>query len=298
MHIGCVIKQRNWQGQLAGMPVETEVLDARDLECKRKSWRCPPCGFAELSYKTAYESPTGEYTINVYLRERTTNVDALLGSTTVNVKEFLPDRMKIETRLSKDFAKRLGRSEGDEGVHRAARISTARRPPTDASRAGSSSRRAVFPSRNSRITAFTIRSSTRTRSGQDETVDLGEQTTDADGKATSRSQLDRFADATYSMTFFAKPSKAKAAAASRGQASALVSALPYVVGYKADARLEIHQRETAARGRFRRGRSAAKQIAPRERDSSIVIAQELRLGRGEEGEWQLRLRVGLEGAVA
>ena len=31
IHIGLVVKQRNWSGQLAGLPIETEVLDARDL---------------------------------------------------------------------------------------------------------------------------------------------------------------------------------------------------------------------------------------------------------------------------
>ncbi len=58
-------------------------------------------GFAETSYQTAYESPTGNYTINVYL-VRDGKRDLLLGETSVIVKEFLPDRMKIESRLSKE----------------------------------------------------------------------------------------------------------------------------------------------------------------------------------------------------
>ena len=71
--------------------------------CRRRNSRCPPTGFAEMSYSTAYESPTGDYTINVYLVSNGKR-STLLGSTTVNVKEFLPDRMKIETRLSKTSA--------------------------------------------------------------------------------------------------------------------------------------------------------------------------------------------------
>src|SRR6202043_1532762 len=39
---------------------------------------------------------------------------------------------------------------------------------------------------------------------QSEMIDLGEQNTDADGKAELELQLDRFADATYSMRFFAE----------------------------------------------------------------------------------------------
>src|SRR5256885_5868110 len=104
MHVALVIKQRNWLGKLAGLPIETEIVDARDLKVQTKKLALPAGGFGEVSYKTVYESATGEYAINVYLvkgNKRST----LLGSTTVNVKEFLPDRMKIETRLSKTSPK-------------------------------------------------------------------------------------------------------------------------------------------------------------------------------------------------
>src|SRR5207253_5705607 len=36
IHAGLVVKQRNWSGQLAGLPIETEVLDARDLPVQTK----------------------------------------------------------------------------------------------------------------------------------------------------------------------------------------------------------------------------------------------------------------------
>ncbi len=107
IHIALVVKQRNWLGKLAGLPIETEVIDARDLKVQTKKMALPASGFAEVSYKTAYESPTGEYAINVYLVKNNKR-STLLGSTTVNVKEFLPDRMKIETRLSKTSRQRAG----------------------------------------------------------------------------------------------------------------------------------------------------------------------------------------------
>src|SRR3979409_1672809 len=80
------------------------MVDARYLKVQTKKLALPPGGFAEVTYKTAYESPTGEYAINVYLVKGDKR-STLLGSTTVNVKEFLPDRMKIETRLSKTSPK-------------------------------------------------------------------------------------------------------------------------------------------------------------------------------------------------
>ena len=100
IHIGMVVKQRSWGGNLNGLPIETEVVDARDLPVQTKKLTLPETGFTELSYQTANESPTGLYTFNVYLIKNNKR-SSLLGSATAQVKEFLPDRMKIETRLSK-----------------------------------------------------------------------------------------------------------------------------------------------------------------------------------------------------
>src|SRR5205807_1920475 len=67
IHIGLVVKQRSWGGNLTGLPIETEVVDARDLPVQTKKLTLPTTGFTELSYQTANESSTGLYTFNVYL---------------------------------------------------------------------------------------------------------------------------------------------------------------------------------------------------------------------------------------
>src|SRR6185437_15975789 len=59
----------------------------------------PDSAFTEVTYQTANESPTGLYTFNVYLVKNSKR-STLLGSTRAQVKEFLPDRMKIDSRLS------------------------------------------------------------------------------------------------------------------------------------------------------------------------------------------------------
>src|SRR5207237_5719894 len=45
MHIAFVIKQRNLLGKLAGLTIETQVVDARDLKVHTKRLVCPPSGF-------------------------------------------------------------------------------------------------------------------------------------------------------------------------------------------------------------------------------------------------------------
>jgi uncharacterized protein YfaS (alpha-2-macroglobulin family) len=243
MHIALVIKQRNWSGRLAGLPIETEVIDARDLKVQTKKLALPPVGFAEVSYKTAYESPTGEYAINVYLVKNDKR-STLLGSTTVNVKEFLPDRMKIETRLSKTSP----HGWVDPKDMRAS-IALANLYGTPASDRRIKSKVELSPASFSfdefKDYSFYDPLLEEKKERQPETVDLGEQNTDADGHADLDLQLDRFADATYSMRFYAEAFEGEGGRSITGQASALVSALPYVVGYKSDGNLNYIDASTA-----------------------------------------------------
>lgn len=242
MKIGLVVKQRNWQAHLAGLPLETEVVDARDLKVQSKKIALPAVGFAEVSYRTAYESPTGEYTINVYLVKNDKR-STLLGSTTVNVKEFLPDRMKIETRLSKTSA----RGWVDPKEMRAS-IALANLYGTPASDRRVKSRVELSPGSFSfpefRDYTFYDALLDEKKERQHERVDLGEQTTDADGRAELDLQLDRFADATYAMQFYAEAFEGEGGRSITGQVSTLVSALPYVVGYKADGDLNYINAKT------------------------------------------------------
>ncbi|MEN3370301.1 MAG: alpha-2-macroglobulin [Verrucomicrobiota bacterium] len=235
MHIGLVIKQRNWKGTLTGLPVETEVVDARALIVQTKKLALPAVGFAEVSYTTAYESPTGEYTINVYLVKNNKR-STLLGSTTVNVKEFLPDRMKIETRLSKTSAH--GWVDPKE---MSASIALANLYGTPASDRRVKSRVELSPASFSFSEfpdySFYDALLDEKKDRQHETVDLGEQNTDAEGAAKFDLQLDRFADATYQMQFYAEAFEGEGGRSITGQASVLVSALPCVVGYKSDGNL-------------------------------------------------------------
>jgi alpha-2-macroglobulin len=75
------------------------------------------------------------------------------------------------------------------------------------------------------------------KSRTEQTVDLGEQKTDGEGHADFDLQLERFADATYAMRFIAEGFEGEGGRSVTGDVGALVSALPYVIGYKADGDL-------------------------------------------------------------
>lgn len=236
IHAGFIVKQRNWQGNLKGLPVETEVIDARDLKVQTKKVTLPDSGFVELSYQTAGESPTGTYTFNVYLIKDNKR-GTLLGSTTASVKEFLPDRMKIETRLSK-AAPKGWISPAD--VHASIVLANLYGTPASDRRVTGKVELEPAAFSFSEFPEFTffdpMLDEKKTRSEQ--TSDLGEQKTDNDGKADFDLQLEKYADSTYAMRFIAEGFEGEGGRSVTSYVNALVSALPYVIGYKADGDLQ------------------------------------------------------------
>ena len=235
VHIGIVVKQRNWNGKLGGLPIETEVMDARDHAVQTAKINLPNSGFTEVTYQTANESPTGLYTFNVYLVKNSKR-STLLGSTTANVKEFLPDRMKIEARLSQNAAHGwIQPKEMRAAVMLANLYGT---PATD---------RKVTAQLELRPSAFSFSDFPgyvffdplfdEKKERQEQTVELGENKTNADGQTEFDLQLERFADATYSMRFIAEGFEAEGGRSVTSTVDALVSALPYVIGCKPDGEL-------------------------------------------------------------
>jgi alpha-2-macroglobulin len=235
IHIGLVVKQRSWGGNLKGLPIETEVVDARDLPVQTKKLTLPETGFTELTYQTANESSTGLYTFNVYLIKNNKRSD-LLGSTTAQVKEFLPDRMKIETRLSKGAPRGwIHPSDMHASVALANLYGT---PATDRRVTGKVELApAAFSFPAFRDFTFFDPLVDEKKTPQEQTVDLGEQKTDGQGHTDFDLQLERFADATYAMRFIAEGFEGEGGRSVTGDVGALVSALPYVIGYKADGDL-------------------------------------------------------------
>ncbi|MGE5208864.1 MAG: alpha-2-macroglobulin family protein, partial [Alphaproteobacteria bacterium] len=235
VHVGIVVKQRNWSGKLGGLPIETEVVDARDHAVQTRKLNLPQSGFTELTYQTANESPTGLYTFNVYLVKNSKR-STLLGSTTANVKEFLPDRMKIETRLSQSASHGWIQPKEMRATVMLANLygtpATDRKITAQIDLTPSAFSFSEFPGYVFFDPLFDEK-----KERHEQTIVLGEDKTDAGGEAEFDLQLERFADATYSMRFIAEGFEAEGGRSVTSTVDALVSALPYVVGCKPDGEL-------------------------------------------------------------
>jgi len=97
--LGIIVKQRNWQGKLDGVPLRLDVVDPRGTVVESRTLKLGANGFLEATFPTRETSRTGQYQVNCYLIKGGDD-DTLLGSETLRVAEFLPDRMKIKATLS------------------------------------------------------------------------------------------------------------------------------------------------------------------------------------------------------
>lgn len=236
VHIGCVVKQRNWRGRLEGLPLEAEIIDARGTKAQVRKLAVPALGFAEMNFQTANESPTGEYQIRLYV-VRDGKRGTLLGRAEFYVKEFLPDRMKIEAQLSKPNA--AGWIDPTD-VHALVTLRNLYGTPATDRRIVNQMQLAPRGFRFAQFKDYVFQDPLLRddkKAPEPQTIALGETKTDGDGKTTVDLDLERFADATYEMTLSTQGFEPDGGRSVSAYTTVLVSSLPRVIGYKADCEL-------------------------------------------------------------
>lgn len=230
-NIGMIVKAADWAKKVEGMPLEAEVVDARGLVVKREAIRLGPAGFNELQYKTQDASPTGTYSINLYII-KDGKAGQQIGTTTVRVQEFLPDRMKVKASLSQDVT---------EGW-----VS-----PKDLKALVSAQNLFGTPAENRRVEAtltlspafpafrshpdYVFYDPQRAKEGYSEKLEDG--LTDQSGNATFELGLERYTKATYRLHFLSRVFEPEGGRGVAADTAMLVSELPFLVGFKADGDL-------------------------------------------------------------
>ncbi|HBH63817.1 MAG TPA: hypothetical protein DDY51_04475, partial [Erwinia persicina] len=95
-----ITRAADWAVPVGGIPVRAEIRDPRDKLMRTVPLTLSASGFNELSFTTEESSPTGEWNIYLYLPGKDDDSTRLLGSTSVNVKEFEPDQLKVRLTLT------------------------------------------------------------------------------------------------------------------------------------------------------------------------------------------------------
>lgn len=100
IHVAGIVRQRDWAGELTGLPLELVVINAKEEVAGRYPLNLEAGGVFSQTIPTAETSPTGPWRVQL---ERPAPADdhthrgpVYLGGTIVRVEEFQPDRLKIK----------------------------------------------------------------------------------------------------------------------------------------------------------------------------------------------------------
>ncbi|MHB1948766.1 MAG: alpha-2-macroglobulin family protein [Gammaproteobacteria bacterium] len=237
-----IVKQAYAQAQTPGLPLEVIVSDPRGTTVLDQKMTLDATGYLSFDFHTNPTSPTGQYTINLFI-VHDNQPGNLLGSTTLRVAEFLPDRMRIKTHLSHEEAQGW--------------VS-----PTDLNAQVSLTNLYGAPATDRKISAKILLAPQRVEFSEypqysfvDPLFDpnkpakvftdtLPDVKTNDQGQAEIPLGLNRFDKATYKLTLFTEGFESEGGRSVTTQTSALVSPLSYFIGYKADGDLNYIKQDS------------------------------------------------------
>ncbi|TDR48618.1 hypothetical protein DFR29_101238 [Tahibacter aquaticus] len=225
-HIGMIVRAADWSRDLSGVPLEAEILDARGLSVERRKIRLGEVGFEELAFTTQETSPTGSWTVNLSLVKDDEQTQ-LIGSTSVQIKEFLPDRMKATAHLSQEVIE--GWIKPDNLSARVNLQNLFGTPAQNRRVEATLTLSPVLPMFRS-WPEHVFHDPQKAKEGYSEP--LGEQTTDTEGNAEFPLDLAKYGTATYRLHFLAKGYEAEGGRSVAAETVSLVSSLDYLVGVK------------------------------------------------------------------
>ena len=265
IHFGIIVKQQYAQYQPAGLPLEEEITNPSGDTVFDQKVNLSDSGLMTLDYQPEDTAATGMYTANLYL-VKDGQKDSLLGSTQVQVQEFLPDRLKMQTQFV-------------SGKSNTALTTLAWLSPDNLTAKVNLWNLFGTPATNRRVSAKIIIEPRELHFAQypDDifvdpllnpqqplktfTEELTDGSTNDQGEAQFNLNLQRYAQATYQLTFFAQGFEAQGGRAVSSESTALVTPLNYLVGYKPDGNLNYIKQNSAHTINFIAINSSLKQLA-------------------------------------
>ena len=237
IRVGMIVKATDWATRIAGAPLEYELTDARGLVLRKDKIKLSTSGFEEVRHAIQDTSPTGDYTLSLYI-VKDGQRDSQLGSVTVKVQEFMPDRLKMSARFTREAI------EGwvsPQDMKANISLQNLFGTPADARRVTATmTLQPVLPS-FPKWRDYQFHDPQFAKEGF--TEPLAETKTNDKGEAELDLNLARFAKATYRLHVVAQGFEADGGrGVSAESATLLVLNMPFLVGYKADGDLNYVSR--------------------------------------------------------
>jgi len=243
-HIGLIVRAADWARNVAGIPLEADIVDPRGTTVKQLPLAMDATGFGELSYTPAETAPTGTWAVNLYIK-RGGKADAQIGSTTVQVKEFLPDRLKVSARFSAAVAEGWVKPDQLKGLVDAQNLFGTPAAGRDVEAA--LTLRPAWPAFHG-WPDYHFYDPRRAKEGYEENLADGK--TDDKGHAEFDLDLRKYADATYQLYFLAKVHEADGGRSVAAATQTLVSSNDWLVGYRSADDLDYVSRDAVRKVRL------------------------------------------------
>ncbi len=236
IRVGMIVKATDWATRIAGAPLEYELTDARGLVLRKDKIKLSSSGFEEVRHATQDTSPTGDYTLSLYI-VKDGQRDSQLGSVAVKVQEFMPDRLKMSARFTRESV------EGwvsPQDLKANITLQNLFGTPAEARRVTATmTLQPALPS-FPKWRDYQFHDPQFAKEGF--TEPLAETKTNDKGEAELDLNLARFAKATYRLHVVAQGFEADGGRGVSAESATLVSSMPFLVGYKADGDLNYVSR--------------------------------------------------------
>ncbi|MCB0421899.1 MAG: alpha-2-macroglobulin family protein [Bdellovibrionales bacterium] len=228
---GFIVKDSDWRKSQAQTIVEVQVRNPKGSIVKKERLKLTDVGLQEFKMKTSEVWPTGPYSIGLYLVQ-SEDRRMHLGSLTVKVEEFLPDRMKITARFSKTPNKGWLKPDQLKGSVLLQNLfgtpAQNRKVRTEISLSPS------YPAFRS-LKEYQFFDPLRSKRSYQE--ELAETTTNDKGEVVVDLGLDKYESASYHLNFIAEGFEAEGGRSVIASTSTLISPLDYLIGYKPEGSL-------------------------------------------------------------
>lgn len=235
IRFGAIIKAGDWKRNIKNTPMNYVIRDPNGNEIFESEFNLGEDGFEEIKYSTKPYSPTGIYTIYLYLKkyyDNKTYDKILIGSQTAKVEEFMPDTLQITSVLEP-----LSENGWIHPQNLKAVVKLKNMFGTDAVGNTVKADMELVPGfiRLNKFRDYTFNDPFRAKDSFQERLD--NETTDDEGYARFDIDLERFAPASYRFIFTADGFEKESGRSVTTSSSLYVSPLNYLIGVKADGSL-------------------------------------------------------------
>ena len=242
INLGIITKSDNWKTDISGVPLEITVTDPTGLEIRREKISFEKDGFQEFQHESKESSLTGKYTFSVYI-VKDNKRGSLLGSTTVRIEEFLPDRMTIKTSFdsklnnANSITNSLGWLETDDNLKVKVLLTNLFGTPATNRKISSELTVSSTTPYFKKYSEYTFKNPIKSESSaslSEYKESLTDSLTNDEGKAEFAPDLKKFSKSLYRLTFITKGFEAEGGRSVTSELSSLIIPSKFLIGYKSD----------------------------------------------------------------